>query len=122
MKHSHIAVIGAALDLGAGRRGVDMGPSAVRVANLNGRLTELGYEVEDLGNVPVVQRESHPEGQRDARFLPQITETCTHLAERVEQVFARGNFRWCWVATTPSRSARLPVCRNTCESGRRSWG
>ena len=48
----HIAIIGAPLDLGAGRRGVDMGPSAVRVANLNGRLAELGYQVEDLGNVP----------------------------------------------------------------------
>jgi len=69
-----------------------MGPSAVRVANLNGRLTELGYEVEDLGNVPVVQRESHHEGHPAARFLPQITETCTHLAERVGQVLGEGKF------------------------------
>jgi arginase len=92
MRHSHIAIIGAPLDLGAGRRGVDMGPSAVRVANLYGRLTELGYEVEDLGNVPVVQRESHPEGHPQARFLPQIVETCTHLAESVEQVLKEGKF------------------------------
>ncbi len=90
MKHSHIAIIGAPLDLGAGRRGVDMGPSAVRVANLNGRLAELGYEVEDLGNVPVVQRESHPEGHAQARFLPQITETCTRLAELVKSVLDEG--------------------------------
>ena len=86
MRHSHVAIIGAPLDLGAGRRGVDMGPSAVRVANLNGRLAELGYEVEDLGNVAVVQRESHPEGHAHARFLPQITETCTRLAELVKRV------------------------------------
>ena len=92
MKHSHIAVIGAALDLGSGRRGVDMGPSAVRVANLNGRLRELGYEVEDLGNVPVVQRESHPEGSSEARFLPQITATCEHLAERVADILQVGKF------------------------------
>ena len=55
MRPKHIAIIGAPLDLGAGRRGVDMGPSALRVANLNGRLASLGYEVEDLGNVPVIQ-------------------------------------------------------------------
>jgi arginase len=83
MRHSHIAIIGAPLDLGAGRRGVDMGPSAVRVANLNGRLAELGYVVEDLGNVPVVQPESQPEGQPQAKYLPQITETCVRLAEMV---------------------------------------
>jgi len=92
MQRSHIAVIGAPLDLGAGRRGVDMGPSAVRVANLNGRLAELGYDVEDLGNVPVVQRESHPEGDARAKYLPQITETCTRLAEMVENAFAAGKF------------------------------
>ncbi len=55
MRHSHIAIIGVPLDLGAGRRGVDMGPSAVRVANLNARLIEIGIRVEDLGNVPVEQ-------------------------------------------------------------------
>src|ERR1035438_2483377 len=52
MRHSHIAIIGAPLDLGAGRRGVDMGPSAVRVANLNGRLAELGYVVARTGRDP----------------------------------------------------------------------
>src|SRR4029077_2708584 len=92
MRHSHIAILGAPLDLGSGRRGVDMGPSAVRVANLNGRLAEVGYEVEDLGNVPVVQRESHSEGPEQARFLPQITETCVHLAEVVEKVLREGKF------------------------------
>ena len=85
MRKSHIAIIGAPLDLGAGRRGVDMGPSAVRVANLNGRLVELGYIVEDLGNVPVVQPESQPEGQPQAKYLPQITDTCVRLAEMVAQ-------------------------------------
>src|ERR1035438_7676179 len=92
MRHSHIAIIGAPLDLGAGRRGVDMGPSAVRVANLNGRLAELGYVVEDLGNVPVVQPESQPEGQPQAKYLPQITETCVRLAEMVEHALGEDKF------------------------------
>ena len=51
MRQSHIAIIGAPMDLGAGRRGVDMGPSALRLADLNEKLASLGYEVEDLGNV-----------------------------------------------------------------------
>jgi arginase len=92
MHPSNIAIIGAPLDLGAGRRGVDMGPSAVRVANLNGRLSELGYNVQDLGNVPVVQRESQPEGDPNARYLAQITETCTWLAEMVDEAMEAGEF------------------------------
>jgi len=90
MRHSHIAIIGVPLDLGSGRRGVDMGPSAVRVANLNARLSEMGYEVDDLGNVPVAQPESQPEGQPQAKYLPQITQTCTQLAELVERQLVAG--------------------------------
>ena len=90
MRSRHIAIIGAPLDLGAGRRGVDMGPSAVRVANLNGRLAELGYQVEDLGNVPVIQRESQGEVDSRAKYLPQIAETCTLVAEMVAEALAIG--------------------------------
>src|ERR1700722_8467421 len=88
----HIAIIGAPLDLGAGRRGVDMGPSAVRVANLNGRLMELGYQAEDLGNVPVIQRESQAEVHSRAKYLPQIAETCTLVAEMVAEALGAGKF------------------------------
>ena len=87
-----VAIVGAPLDLGAGRRGVDMGPSAVRVANLNGRLATLGCTVEDLGNVAVPQPESHHEGEASARYLEQITDVCTRLATRVEQTMARNVF------------------------------
>ncbi|MGI8741166.1 MAG: arginase [Bryobacteraceae bacterium] len=90
MRQSHIAVIGAPLDLGAGRRGVDMGPSAVRVANLNARLTDIGYDVQDLGNVAVDQPESLPEGPANARYLPQITQACTRLAVMVGEAMDRG--------------------------------
>ncbi len=92
MRPKHIAIIGAPLDLGAGRRGVDMGPSAVRVANLNGRLAELGYQVEDLGNVPVIQRESQAEVHTRAKYLPQIAETCTLVAEMVDEALGSGKF------------------------------
>jgi arginase len=92
MRHSHVTVIGVPLDLGAGRRGVDMGPSAVRVANLDGKLHELGYDVKDFGNVAVVQRESQPEGSAQAKYLPQITDICTHLAEATGEALRAGNF------------------------------
>lgn len=90
MRESTIAIIGAPLDLGAGRRGVDMGPSALRVASINARLASLGYEVQDLGNIPVEQPESSPAGARRARYLPQITEVCKRLAGMVEQAAGEG--------------------------------
>ena len=85
MRQSHIAVIGAPMDLGAGRRGVDMGPSALRVAGLNQKLAEIGYQAEDLGNVVVDQPESSPTGPSHARYLPQIAHTCARLADMVER-------------------------------------
>jgi arginase len=86
-----IAIIGAPLDLGAGRRGVDMGPSAVRVAGIGRRLHELGHEVTDLGNVPVTQAESVGNaGPGDAKYLPQIAATCERLGELVAQGLAQG--------------------------------
>jgi arginase len=86
-----IAIIGAPLDLGAGRRGVDMGPSAVRVAGLGRRLAALGYDVTDLGNVPVAQAEAVDDpGPGDAKYLPQIAATCERLGELVAQALADG--------------------------------
>jgi arginase len=65
-----------------------MGPSAVRVANLNGRVAELGYEVEDWGNIPVEQKESWPEGETNAKYLAQIAAACNAIAMRVEEALA----------------------------------
>jgi arginase len=90
MRQSHIAIIGAPLDLGQGRRGVDMGPSALRVANLNGRVASLGYSVEDLGNLPVEQAEALPTGDARAKYLPQIAASCSRLAELVRETLSRG--------------------------------
>lgn len=91
MKKPAIAIIGAPLDLGAGRRGVDMGPSAVRVAGLGSCLTALGYEVSDLGNVPVAQAESVSDaGPSGAKYLPQIAATCERLGQLAGQALAEG--------------------------------
>jgi len=90
MRNTSIAIIGAPLDLGSGRRGVDMGPSAVRVANVFSRIASLGYDVADLGNAPVVQAEMFSEGEAHAKYLPQIAETCQALAGMVERAMASG--------------------------------
>lgn len=92
MRKAKIAVIGAPMDLGAGRRGVDMGPSAVRAAGLYQRLTSLGYDVEDLGNIEVVQPESISPKPSAARFLPEIATSCARLAKLVEKAVSDGRF------------------------------
>ncbi|MBX5494636.1 MAG: arginase [Bryobacteraceae bacterium] len=89
---SKISIIGAPMDLGAGRRGVDMGVSAIRVANLRAQLRSLGYDVEDLGNIPVEQAETQPEGQANAKYLPQIQATVNALARKVEDTLGRNSF------------------------------
>jgi len=92
MRSSQIAIIGAPLDLGQGRRGVDMGPSAMRVANLNTRIAGLGYDVDDLGNVEVAQAENTPEGDSSAKYVAEIAASCQHLAAAVAEALSRGQF------------------------------
>jgi arginase len=90
MPPSQIAIIGAPLDLGQDRRGVDMGPSAVRVASLNARIHALGYDVVDMGNIPVEQAEAWPEGDTHAKYLAQIATACDDLGMKVYQSLAAG--------------------------------
>jgi arginase len=78
-----IRIIGVPMDLGASRRGVDMGPSALRVAGLHARLKQLGRQVEDIGNVHVRQPEEQHYGEKNAKYLDEISETCKGLAEIV---------------------------------------
>jgi arginase len=82
---TRVAIIGAALDLGAGRRGVDMGPSAIRYAGLSERLVKAGIDVEDRGNVQAALAETRSAGEERARFLDEILETCTRIAAEVER-------------------------------------
>jgi arginase len=86
-----VAVIGAPLDLGAGRRGVDMGPSAIRYAGLDKQLADkLGVRVTDAGNVisPVV--ETTAMGDANARYLAQILDLCDRLSALVAEAAGRG--------------------------------
>ncbi len=78
-----IRIIGVPMDLGASRRGVDMGPSALRVAGLQAKLKQLGRQVEDIGNIIVKQPEEQHYGVKNAKYLEEISVTCKGLADIV---------------------------------------
>ncbi len=80
-----IRIIGVPMDLGAGRRGVDMGPSAIRIGRLNTRLSALGLDVEDAGNIEVQVPEQVERGQHELMYLGEIGRVCVRLAERVRE-------------------------------------
>ncbi|MGH7656219.1 MAG: arginase [Gemmatimonadaceae bacterium] len=90
---ANIRIIGVPMDLGASRRGVDMGPFAVRYTDLRERIEQLGHTVDDAGNVPVPFREDAERGaQRGARFLGAITEVCRRVADDTAAAIAAGFF------------------------------
>jgi arginase len=85
-----VAVIGAGLDLGAGRRGVDMGPSAIRYADLEMRLFEIGVAVDDWGDVIAPVPEAIEEGDPQARYLGAIKHACERVAALVHDAAQQG--------------------------------
>jgi len=85
-----VKIIGVPMDLGAGRRGVDMGPSAIRIAGLNPGIERLGYEVVDSGNIHVHPPEAVPRTDIRAHYLPEISLVVQKLASRVEEVLDEG--------------------------------
>ncbi len=87
-----IRVIGAPMDLGADRRGVDIGASAIRYAGLNDRLRGLGHTVQDIGNVVVPQPESQPLGNPKLKYLEPIVHVAEELAKIVEASLQANEF------------------------------
>ena len=85
-----IRVIGVPLDMGASRRGVDMGPSAMRVAGLEARLEALGHTVTDGGNIRVEIAETQSSGSNNARYLKQIADTCLRTGDAVIKALEEG--------------------------------
>jgi arginase len=88
----NIAIIGAPVDLGQDRRGVDMGPSAIRYADLERALTTIGHSVIDMGNVPTPVAEATETGAHNLKYLEPIVEMAEQLARRVESAIDGGMF------------------------------
>jgi arginase len=89
---SKVAMIGVPMDLGGGRRGVDMGPSAIRIAGLEDGIRRLGLAYEDRGNLAVPAPESREPRDPRARFLAEISRACQRLRVKVEKVLEDGAF------------------------------
>ena len=87
-----IRIIGAPMDLGADRRGVDIGPSAIRYAGLSDRLQQLGYTVHDIGNIVIPQPESQAEGNPRLKYLDPIVRASEELARIVTTSLQEGEF------------------------------
>ncbi len=89
-----IHVIGVPLDLGAGRHGVDMGPSAIRYAGINDQLLRQGHRVRDLGNLPIplVEQLPAPPAGEQLRYFAPIMALCSTLADCVEAALRDGAF------------------------------
>ena len=80
------------MDLGSGRRGVDMGPSAIRIAGVGVRLAELGHKVVDEGDIVIKNIEELKVGDEHARYLPEIARAATALARKVERIIGLKHF------------------------------
>lgn len=87
-----VAILSVSLDLGAGRRGVDMGPSALRIAGVAEAVAALGARVMEAGTVHAPGPESSPEGEPGARYLEGIVAVCREARDRVGQALSRGAF------------------------------
>ena len=88
----HIRIIGAPMDLGADRRGVDMGASAIRYAGLSNGLQQLGHSVHDVGNTAIPQPESRPEGNPHLKYLEPIIHASEELATLVSTALQENEF------------------------------
>src|SRR5579875_97962 len=91
-KKREIEIIGVPLDLGADRRGVDMGPSAIRYAGLSEKLRSLGLSVRDSGNLLTPIAEVSKMGNSNAKYLGQVSEVCLRLSKAVSDSMEAGRF------------------------------
>ncbi len=87
-----IHLLGVPMDLGAGRRGVDMGPSAIRIAGVTDRLRALGHDVTDVGDILIKNPEQQRIRNEKLRYVSEITRACTVAAHRVEKTLSAGAF------------------------------
>jgi arginase len=87
-----VTIIGAAMDLGQGRRGVDMGPSAIRYAGLADKIRSLGYEVRDRGNIQAPELETLQAGDGHAKYAREIIASCAEIADQVAWGAQTGEF------------------------------
>lgn len=85
-----VSVIGVPLGFACGMPGVDLGPAAMRVARINQRVAQLGYEVRDMGDLPIVQPQTTPPPNAKARYLDEVAAACELIASEVRKAIGQG--------------------------------
>ena len=85
-----VSILGVPLGYGSSLAGVDIGPAALRVARLNQRIAQLGYEVRDLGDMRVARPQGPPDPADGAKYLPEISAACEALALEVRKILEGG--------------------------------
>ena len=91
----NVSIIGFPMDLGADHRGVDMGPSALRIAGLQAKLEALGYKVQDNGDIKIEIMERQKIKNPKLKYIDEIIKTSKLLAEKVEKILEKGDFPLC---------------------------
>src|SRR5258708_18583567 len=87
-----MSTLGVPLHFGQSMAGVDLGPGAIRVAKIPARIGKLGYEVNDLGDLPIERPRSHPSEGEKLKYLTEVHDACERLASQVEQIVDAGEF------------------------------
>ena len=87
-----IRLLGVPMDLGAGRRGVDMGPSAIRIAGITEKLSVLGHTIIDDGDILIKAPEMQKIKNHRLKYFPEIVRACNLLAKKIEKTLAKKQF------------------------------
>jgi arginase len=117
-----IGIIGFPMDLGADRRGVDMGPSALRYAQLEEKLEKLGYTVKDFGDIYIEGAETQTIRNHKLKYLPEIVRSCKILARRVESLLTKKYFPLILGGDHASAIGSIAGISNYCRRNRKTLG
>lgn len=112
----HVEIIGTPIDLGADRRGVDMGPSAIRYAGLYAGLADLGHSITDRGNLPLIVADEAEAGSERAKYIGPIVNLAKDVAAVVRDIRERNHFP---VVLGGDHSTSLGSVAGAVASGRR---
>lgn len=114
-----IRIIGVPLDHGAGRRGVGMGPSALRLARLHQALTRLGLSIRDVGDIHIPAPETMEPGDERAKYLPLVAQACAELALNVRKAHEEGDFP---LVIGGDHSIAIGTISGIASHARKRWG
>ncbi len=125
MKNSHskvVNIIGFPMDLGADRRGVDMGPSAIRIAGIKEKLEKLGYKIIDSGDIYIQIMEKQKIINSQLKYITDILRTSKMLGANVEKVLEKNQFPLCLGGDHSMAIGSIAGISSYCRKNKKSLG